>query len=182
MNGHHIFDTEFGFCGAGWSDAGLTHFVLPMPHPGGVAERLAKHMPASAARMPTGAINDLIAAATRYFAGNREDFSHYPVDLSGQSPFHTSLYLTMRELAYGETTTYGMLCAKVGHPTATRETGVAMGRNPMPLIIPCHRVLAAGGRIGGFSAHGGLDTKRRMLALENARSPNPIPDQASFSF
>ncbi|MCV0350754.1 MAG: methylated-DNA--[protein]-cysteine S-methyltransferase [Nitratireductor sp.] len=180
--GHHVFETAFGFCGAGWSDAGLVRFVLPTPEPDAVEQQLKARLPDAATSTPSGAMAGLVAATQRYFAGSEEDFSGFALDLSGISPFHRTLYTAMRRLAYGETTTYGALCESVGFPRATRETGAAMGRNPMPLIIPCHRVLAAGGKIGGFSAHGGIATKQKMLAMENARSPNAEPAQASFSF
>ncbi|MBY8917403.1 methylated-DNA--[protein]-cysteine S-methyltransferase [Nitratireductor sp. L1-7-SE] len=179
---YHVFETAFGFCGAGWSEAGLARFILPTPEAEPVERLLKQRLPVSRAAQPAGAMADLVAAAQRYFDGSQESFSSVPLDLSGVSPFHHALYTAMRRLAYGETTTYGALCESVGFPKATRETGAAMGQNPVPLIIPCHRVLAAGGRIGGFSAHGGITTKQKMLALENARSPNALPAQGAFSF
>lgn len=180
--GHHVFETAFGFCGAGWTSEGLARFTLPMAEPAMVTSQITRHLPASQAAEPEGAMADLVDAARRYFSGSREDFSHVPIDLAGVDPFRRALYAAMRKLAFGETVTYGGLCARAGFPNAARETGMAMGRNPLPLIIPCHRVLAAGGRIGGFSAPGGVATKQKMLALENARSPDAEPAQASFTF
>ncbi|WP_295810725.1 methylated-DNA--[protein]-cysteine S-methyltransferase [uncultured Nitratireductor sp.] len=181
-SGRHVFETAFGFCGAGWTEAGLARFILPTPEPETVERLLKTRLPDAIIAAPTGAISDVVAAAQRYFTGSEEDFSAVPLDFAGISHFHRALYTAMRQLAYGETITYGALCESVGYPKATRETGAAMGQNPMPLIIPCHRVLAAGGKIGGFSAHGGITAKQKMLALENARSPNAEPAQASFSF
>ena len=180
--GHHVFETDLGFCGAGWTDSGLARFILPTAEPALVSSQITKRLPASQEREPDGMIADLVAAARRYFSGSKEDFSNVPVDLTGVDPFRRALYAAMRRLAYGETTTYGGLCAEAGFPNAARETGMAMGRNPVPLIIPCHRVLAAGGKIGGFSAAGGVATKQKMLALEGARSPNAEPAQACFAF
>ncbi|MCR4267904.1 methylated-DNA--[protein]-cysteine S-methyltransferase [Nitratireductor sp. ZSWI3] len=179
---HHVFETEFGFCGAAWTAEGLARFVLPTPEPAQAAEQLKQRLPAAAEAEPDGPMAELVLAAQRYFTGCREDFSKIPLDLTGIDPFRRSLYAAMRKLGYGETTTYGALCASVGFPSAARETGAAMGRNPMPLVIPCHRVLAAGGKLGGFSAPGGVATKQKMLALENARSPGAEPAQASFAF
>ncbi|MFC5585517.1 methylated-DNA--[protein]-cysteine S-methyltransferase [Nitratireductor kimnyeongensis] len=177
-----VFETAFGFCGAGWSACGLTRFILPTPDAGSVERLLKQRRPECKAAAAAGVMTSLVAAAERYFDGTREDFSEFPLDLSGISPFHRTLYTAMRKLSYGETTTYGALCESVGFPKATRETGAAMGKNPIPLIIPCHRVLAAGGRIGGFSAHGGITTKQKMLALENARSPNADEKQGILPF
>jgi methylated-DNA-[protein]-cysteine S-methyltransferase len=181
-SGYQVFETAFGFCGAGWSASGLARFILPTPDAEAVERLLKRRFPDCKATQAAGAMANLIAAAQSYFNGNQEDFSKVPLDLSGINPFHRTLYTAMRHLSYGETTTYGALCESVGFPKATRETGAAMGRNPIPLIIPCHRVLAAGGKIGGFSAHGGITTKQKMLALENARSPDAIDAQGTFAF
>ncbi|WP_404934937.1 methylated-DNA--[protein]-cysteine S-methyltransferase [Nitratireductor sp. L15S-10] len=182
FGGYQVFETAFGFCGAGWSEAGLARFILPAPDAGSVERLLKRRFPDGNATQPTGALANLAVAVRRYFDGVQQDFSRVPLDLSGISPFHQTLYTAMRGLSYGETTTYGALCESVGFPKATRETGAAMGKNPIPLIIPCHRVLAAGGKIGGFSAHGGITTKQKMLALENARSPNADEAQGTFAF
>lgn len=179
---HHVFETAFGYCAAAWTGGGLVKFVLPMQTPAAVAARLRRTCPQAAERTPQGFVKSLVEAVQDYFDGGVVDFSNVPVVLEGIDPFRRALYLAMRRLGYGETTTYGALCASVGFPDAARATGTAMGRNPMPLVIPCHRVLAAGGRIGGFSAAGGIATKQKMLALENARPPNAEPAQTCFPF
>ena len=104
----------------------------------------------------------------RYLAGEPVDFAAVAVDLSSLDPFRQKLYETMRSLAWGRTTTYGELAQKLGSTDweGARDVGEAMGRNPVPVVIPCHRVLAAGGKLGGFSAHGGAKTKAKLLALE----------------
>ncbi|MDZ5698057.1 methylated-DNA--[protein]-cysteine S-methyltransferase [Chelativorans sp. M5D2P16] len=179
---HHVFETAFGFCGIAWSEDGLCRFVLPVEAPATIEARLEKTLPGSRAATPTGAAAAAVAAAERYFQGAREDFSALPLDLSGTDPFRQAIYRAARRLGYGETTTYGALAAEAGFPKAARETGTALGRNPLPLIVPCHRIMAAGGRLGGFSAPGGTTTKRRMLALERAVPPDAEPAQASFGF
>src|SRR6185295_11376516 len=112
-----------------------------------------------------------IADITRYLSGEPVDFSAVPVDLSDVDPLRRRLYDAMRALAWGTTTTYGALARAIGQtePTAARDVGEAMGRNPVPIVIPCHRVLAAGNKLGGFSAHGGTATKQKLLALEGMR-------------
>jgi len=179
---HHVFETAMGFCGIAWSERGICRFMLPMNAPGPTEERMTRPLENSLPAEPVGLAADVVAAARRYFAGEREDFSAYPVDLEGVDPFRRAIYQAARRLGYGETTTYGGLAADAGFPHAARETGVALGRNPLPLIIPCHRILAAGGKLGGFSAPGGTATKQKMLALENASSPNAAPAQGSFAF
>ena len=102
----------------------------------------------------------------RYFAGERIDFASVALDLGGVGPFHRAIYDATRSLGWGQTATYGDLARQAGSPGAARAVGQAMGHNPVPIIIPCHRVLAAGRKIGGFSAYGGALTKERLLALE----------------
>lgn len=182
MTLHHIFETAFGFCGIAWNERGISRFMLPMSASEAAEERMMGRLSVSGAAQPSGFALEAVAAAQRYFAGSHEDFSAYPVDLDGIDAFRRAIYRTARQLGYGRTTTYGGLAADAGFPNATRETGVALSRNPVPLIIPCHRILAAGGKLGGFSAPGGTATKQKMLALEKAASPNAPPAQASFAF
>jgi methylated-DNA-[protein]-cysteine S-methyltransferase len=110
------------------------------------------------------------------------DFSAVPVDLTGVDAFRLAIYDAARRLGFGETTTYGELAKRAGHGGLPRETGAALGANPVPLIIPCHRIVAAGGKIGGFSAPGGSVSKERMLTLEGVHVGPPPPAQASFGF
>src|SRR5204863_7486566 len=114
--------------------------------------------------------------------GERIDFDAIGLDLSSVEPFRRAIYDALREVAFGETVTYGELAKRVGAnaPTAAQDVGVAMARNPVPLIIPCPRVLAAGGKLGGFSAPGGSASKVRMLELEGVRVGPPEPAQHSL--
>ncbi len=119
----------------------------------------------------------------RYFLGEPIDFTGFAVDLQGQDAFFTGIYDALRQVGWGRTTTYGALAKTLGAgPEAARAVGQAMAKNPVPLIIPCHRVLAAGGKVGGFSAPGGSDSKARMLALEGIDLSPPPPAQAAFGF
>ena len=132
---------------------------------------------------PPEDIAAVIEAAKRYFDGEETDFSQVPVDLAGQDAFFAQIYDALRRVGWGRTTTYGALAKEVGAGRETaRDVGEAMARNPAPLIIPCHRVLAAGGKIGGFSAPGGSKTKARMLELEGVRLGPPEATQQAFSF
>jgi methylated-DNA-[protein]-cysteine S-methyltransferase len=160
---YHLFDTEIGLCGIAWSEDGVTRFRLPDQNRD-AAERAfgAKAEP----QKPPPRIADVIAHAERYFAGKRIDFTATGLDLAGVDPFRRTIYDALRAVRWGETVTYGELAKRVGGASTAQEVGVAMARNPVPLIIPCHRVLAAGGKLGGFSAPGRTEAKQRMLALE----------------
>ena len=130
---------------------------------------------------PPAFVDETVRLVRRYAEGDDVDFTVLPFDLDGVDPFSRAIYDAALTLAHGEVTTYGELSARAGFPGMARETGQALGRNPLPLVIPCHRILAAGGRIGGFSAPGGAATKARLLAHEGVRLAPP-PAQASFDF
>lgn len=162
---YHVFETKLGFAAIAWSDAGVTRFRLPHPDRASAEQQFnGKAKP----QTPPPAIEAVVAQAKRYFAGERIDFTPTELDLSGVDPSRRSIYDALRQVNFGETVTYGELAKRAGAnaPQAAQDVGVAMARNPVPLIIPCHRVLAAGGKLGGFSAPGRTQTKERMLALE----------------
>ena len=170
--GYAVIDTELGFAGIAWNDAGVTRFQLPSADPEATTRRLLRHTPEGKAAMPPSPITETVEAVKRYFGGDRIDFSDVTLDLAGQSDLFREIYAAARRVGYGETTTYGRLAKEMGRNNweAAREVGQAMAKNPVALIIPCHRVLAAGGKIGGFSAPGGTETKAKMLALEGTGS------------
>ena len=185
LAGHAVFETALGFMALAWSETGLTRLCLPEKTHAAAERRLlrlAGEVDASGARVVPEWIAALIADVRRYAAGEDIDFASVPVDLSGVDDFRLDIYAASRKLHYGETTTYGGLAEKSGHKGLFRETGAALGANPVPLVIPCHRILAAGGKIGGFSATGGSVTKERMLALEGVNVSPPPSTQASFGF
>jgi len=160
---YHVFETRLGFAAIAWNEAGVARFNLPGPKDS-ATNRLGGATPAE----PPPHIAAIIDHARRYFAGERVNFHAIGLDLSSVDPFRRSIYDALRKVGFGETVTYGELARHVGatEPQAAQDVGVAMARNPVPLIIPCHRVLAAGGKIGGFSAPGRTETKQKMLALE----------------
>jgi methylated-DNA-[protein]-cysteine S-methyltransferase len=174
---HCVFDTAIGTCGVAWSTSGLIAVQLPARDRAATERRLIARTRSAGAAAPPPAIAALIADIVRYLDGERVDFSAVPVDLSGLDPFRRQLYETMRALPWGTTTTYGALARTIGLTQweGARDVGEAMGRNPVPIVIPCHRVLAAGQKLGGFSAPGGAATKAKLLALEGVRFDGSAP-------
>src|SRR5262245_5355141 len=169
---HHyfIFETANGFCGIAWNDAGVTRFQLPAKSAEITERIILRRTPAAEPGAPTLMVGEAVAAVKRYFEGKETDFSQLELNLDGQDEFSKRVYASARRVKWGQTTTYGTIARELGGgPETARDVGQAMARNPIPLIIPCHRVLAAGGKIGGFSALGGATSKMRMLALEGVR-------------
>ncbi len=180
---YFIFETAAGFCGIAWSPRGVVRFQLPAKRPEASERALLRRLPAAEPGAPTPAIAGIVAAVRRYFAGEEVDFSDVALDLGEQDAFFERIYAAARQIGWGRTTTYGALAKALGAgPEAARDVGQAMARNPVALIIPCHRVLAAGGKLGGFSAPGGSAAKARMLELEGVRLAPPRPAQRAFAF
>jgi methylated-DNA-[protein]-cysteine S-methyltransferase len=166
---HHycVFETASGFCGIAWTEAGIARFQLPTRSAAAAERGLLRRIPDAALSAPTPDVTTLIADIKRYFQGEAVDFATIRLDLTEQDEFNVQVYSAARRVGWGRTTTYGALATEVGAgPEGARDVGQAMAKNPVALIIPCHRVLAAGGKLGGFSAPGGSDTKLRMLELE----------------
>jgi methylated-DNA-[protein]-cysteine S-methyltransferase len=180
---HHylIFETAHGFCGIAWNDVGITRFQLPTRSRDATERALLRRVPDAEPGTPTPQVVEAIDAVKRYFEGEETDFSGIALDLSDQDTFFKQIYAAARQIGWGSTTTYGALAKKLGAgPEAARDVGQAMAKNPVALIIPCHRVLAAGGKVGGFSAPGGAAAKFRMLKLEGVHVEPPPPAQRSL--
>ncbi len=176
-----IFEVAGGFCGIAWNDAGVTRMRLPAQSAAETERSLRRRLPNAEPRTPTPEVAEAIAAVKRYFAGEKMDFSDIRLDLEEQDEYFKQIYAATRRVGWGQTTTYGTLAKELGAgPKAARDVGQAMANNPIPLIIPCHRVLAAGGKVGGFSAPGGSATKVRMLELEGVHVGPPESAQQSF--
>ncbi len=166
-NGYTVFKTVAGFAAIGWNVRGISGFRLPADTAREVERSLARRLPDAKAVSPPSPVEAVIDDAMRYFAGERVDFTGVPVDLGPQQPFFERVYGVVRQLGWGETATYGAIARMLeAGPEFARDVGQAMAANPVPLIIPCHRVTAANGRIGGFSAPGGSLSKARMLEIE----------------
>ncbi len=166
---HALFPTAFGTCGLAWHDAGLTRFSLPEASDGLTARRLGAAGPAVAAEAAPAAIRDVIARAQRHLGGAPQDFAAVALDPARASAFEFLVYARTRAIPAGQVATYGRIAADLGlGAAAARAVGAALAANPWPLVVPCHRVVAASGRMTGFSAPGGVRTKTRLLALEGA--------------
>lgn len=182
-NQYRVFETEGGFCGIVWNAVGIVRFQLPTGAAEDTERLVLRRMPHATPAAPPPDVAATIAAVVRYFAGEEIDFSDVTLDLSEQDAFSLGAYLAARQVGWGHTTTYGALAKELGAgPEGARDIGQAMASNPVALIIPCHRVLAAGGKVGGFSAPGGATAKIRMLALEGIDMSPPPPAQQSFGF
>jgi methylated-DNA-[protein]-cysteine S-methyltransferase len=182
---HHylIFETRGGFCGIAWNNVGITRFQLPAKSAEGAQRMLLRRALGAKPGAPTPQVAEAVAAVKRYFEGKETDFSRFKLDLGEQDAFFERIYAAARQVGWGRTTTYGALAKELGAgPEAARDVGQAMANNPVALIIPCHRVLAAGGKVGGFSAPGGSASKIRMLALEGVHVEPASAAQQSFGF
>jgi methylated-DNA-[protein]-cysteine S-methyltransferase len=155
------FDTALGTCGITWSEAGVTGVRLPGGRPPVAA-------PATGSAEVPHAIGAAVAAIVSLLDGEPTDLRGIVLDETGIDPFRRSVYAAAREIAPGETASYGDLARAIGKPDAPRAVGHALGENPFPIVVPCHRVLSATGALHGFSAPGGIATKRRLLEIEAA--------------
>ncbi len=182
MTNSAIFETAGGFCGIAWSAAGICRFQLPTPTATDTERLLLRKMPEARPAPPPPEVAETMARVERYFAGEDIDFADVRLDLDGQSDLFRDIYAALRQVGWGHTTTYGGLAKRVGAEgwEAARDVGQAMARNPVALIIPCHRCLAAGGKIGGFSAPGGEFSKLKMLELEGVHLAPAKPEQGSL--
>jgi methylated-DNA-[protein]-cysteine S-methyltransferase len=169
-----IFDTKNGFAALAWNENGVSSLRLPASSEARAEASVLRRFPQARRTTPSTQMASLISEIKRYFDGEKVDFSAVPLDMGSQDPFFARVYAEVRKLGWGETTTYGAVAKVLGaEPQAARDVGQAMASNPIPLIVPCHRVLAAGGKIGGFSAPGGSSSKAKMLEIEGV----PLADQ-----
>jgi methylated-DNA-[protein]-cysteine S-methyltransferase len=164
--GHALVETEIGEIGLGWSAVGLSFLQLPEADRRATERRLRIALGHAEAADPPAPIRKAIGELKRYCRGLEVDFASLTLDLSGIPGFPRKVYDAARAIGWGQTTSYGELARRIGQHGAARAVGRALGQNRLPIIIPCHRILASGGRIGGFSAYGGESTKRRLLELE----------------
>lgn len=169
---YYVFETPLGICGIAWSErdapSAVTHFQLPEASAQITKARIARNSGGREASAPLQ-IAAITERVQRHLAGELQDFRDVPVDVGDAELFARRVLEFTREIPAGETRTYGEVAKALGQPHAAQAVGQALGSNPIPLIIPCHRVLAASGRLGGFSVHGGQVTKERLLEIEGAR-------------
>jgi methylated-DNA-[protein]-cysteine S-methyltransferase len=164
-----LFDTAVGHCGIAWNARGIIGVQLPEPHESATRARLQRRYPNASESPPPGRIQQVIDGIADLLRGEEREFSSVALDVEGLSQFQQDVYAVARTIPPGATLSYGEIAARLGDRTMAREVGEAMGQNPFPIIVPCHRVLAAGGKVGGFSAAGGITTKLRLLDIEGAQ-------------
>ena len=173
-SGYALFETAIGRCGVAWPARGVTATSLPDAGESSARARLSKRAGGADEAAPPQAVAQAVADMTALLAGDAVDLGQVMLD-DDQPAFQRSVYAVARAIPHGETLTYGEVAARLGDPRLARAVGQALGRNPWPIIVPCHRVLAASGGAGGFSAPGGATTKLRMLSIERAStSPEPL--------
>jgi methylated-DNA-[protein]-cysteine S-methyltransferase len=175
-----LFRTSIGACGIAWGTRGIVAVQLPEATESATLARLLRAHCAAVVHRPAQAIQRTIDDIVALLAGQPRDLRHAGLDLAQVPPFHQCVYAVVRNIMPGQTRSYGEVAALCGDRRAARAVGQAMARNPFPIIVPCHRVLAAGGKSGGFSARGGVSTKLRLLAIEGALS-TPVSRAANLS-
>ncbi len=183
-----LFDTPIGRCGIAWGARGLVRVQLPETREADTQGRLTKSFSDPVQATPPAdvrrAIDDIVALLRGELRGESRSLSTISLDMQRVPPFYQRVYEVARTILPGATLTYGEIAARLGERSAARAVGQALGRNPFAIVVPCHRVLAAGGRVGGFSAAGGITTKLRMLAIEatHANSEADLFDGSRYGF
>jgi methylated-DNA-[protein]-cysteine S-methyltransferase len=163
-----LFDTSVGECAIAWGERGLVGVLLPEPSAAATKARARRRHPGAIEAVPPLDIQRVIERIRGLLQGGRDDLEDIPLDLTAVPAFHRRVYGVARAIHPGRTRSYGEIALELGEPHAAREVGQALGANPFPIIVPCHRVLAAGAKAGGFSAPGGTRTKLRLLEIEGA--------------
>jgi methylated-DNA-[protein]-cysteine S-methyltransferase len=166
--GFSVFDTALGACGIAWSEGGVAGVQLPEPDAAATRARLRHRFPDARESTPTAEVQDAIDGIVALLGGARLELAEVRLDFEGVGEFEKYVYQITRTIPPGATLTYGEIARRLGDPTLARAVGQALGRNPFAIVVPCHRVLAAGGRTGGFSAGGGVETKLALLRIEGA--------------
>jgi methylated-DNA-[protein]-cysteine S-methyltransferase len=169
--GFTFFDTAVGRCGIAWGSRGVVAVLLPEKTDAAARARLLRRRPDAREATPPPEIQRAIDDIVALLAGEARDLADVPLDLGVVPAFPRRVYEVARTIQPGSTLSYGEVATRLGEPQAAREVGEALGKNPFPIVVPCHRVLAAGGKLGGFSARGGRATKLRLLEIEGALAP-----------
>ena len=165
-HGFTLFETPIGRCGIAWNGLGIAALQLPEARESETRARLVERVTEARELVPPAEVAAAIASIVALLSGEKSDLSTIALDMTGIAPFHRRVYEAARKLEPGMTLSYGEIAEKAGAPGAARAVGQAVRRNPFAIIVPCHRILAAGGKIGGYSANGGIATKLRLLAIE----------------
>lgn len=163
-----LFDTAIGAAGLAWGDAGLVAVHLPELDAETARHGFLRRFPEAVEATAPPELRATLAGIQALLRGEKADLTDAPLDLSRTPEFHARVYEIARAIPPGETLTYGEIAARLGDKLLARDVGQALGKNPWPIVVPCHRVTAAGGKPGGFSARGGVNTKLKLLAIEGA--------------
>jgi methylated-DNA-[protein]-cysteine S-methyltransferase len=180
-----LFDSAIGTCGIAWGDRGVVAVQLPEASELKTRARLLRRFPDAQEAAAPPHLQRAIDAIVALLRGEASDLSGVALDLDQVEPFQRQVYEIARTITPGSTLTYGEIATRLGDRALARDVGQALGQNPFPLIVPCHRVLAAGGKVGGFSANGGVTTKLRLLSIEGARTsdePSLFDGDRTFGF
>ena len=173
--GFALFDTPIGTCSLVWKDETVIGLRLPEASPDATRSRIKRRWPGADELAPPPPMQAIIDRVLALLRGERIDLSDVPLDFGAAPELHQRAYAIARTIPPGGTMTYGEIAKRLGVPQESREVGQAMGRNPIAIIMPCHRVLGADGKMGGFSANGGVATKRRILEIEGAAAVSAGP-------
>jgi methylated-DNA-[protein]-cysteine S-methyltransferase len=166
------FDTALGECGIAWGEGGIV--AVRTPEAGNkVRARLSKRFPAAREQAPPPDVARVIADIVAVMNGEARDLTYAALDMRAIPDFNRKVYAVAQSIPFGKTLTYGEVAARLGDKLLARDVGQALGQNPFPIMVPCHRVLAASGKTGGFSAPGGVTTKMKMLTVERAQPGGP---------
>jgi methylated-DNA-[protein]-cysteine S-methyltransferase len=168
-----LFDTAIGVCGIVWSERGLRGVQLPESTAAAARERIMRRFAGAVEAEPPPDLRRAIDGIAALLRGEPRDLTDIVIDDDGTPEFNRRVYAVARKIAPGQTLTYGDIAERLGDKSLARAVGQALGENPCPLVMPCHRVLAAGGKTGGFSASGGVVTKLRLLTIEGAQPNGP---------
>lgn len=169
--GFTIFGTALGPCGIAWGERGVVGVQLPEESAAATRARLCRRFPDARELPPPPSVQAAIGGMVALLNGERNDLSTVALDMDVIPEFNRRVYEVARTIPPGATLTYGEIASRLGEPGAARAVGRALGQNAFPIVVPCHRVLAAGGKTGGFSANGGVGTKLRLLAIERSAGP-----------
>ena len=179
-----VFDTAIGRCAITWGPGGILGVQLPEGREAETRARVQRLHPGAREARPSADIEDAVGAIVALLGGAHVDLSRLPLDMARIPDFHRRVYDVARTIPPGTTMSYGAIADRLGSRALSRAVGQALGRNPFLVVVPCHRVLAAGGRLGGFSANGGITTKLRLLTIEGraAATPSLFDGDGAFGF
>ena len=164
----HLYETALGWCGMIWRDETIIGAQLPLADRDATLRRIMQRFPDATENAPPLWIKTIAGDVTALLSGEQRIFSSAPLAMEDVPDFNRAVYTIVKDIPPGETLTYGMIAKQIGTVEDSRRVGQAMGDNPFPPLIPCHRVVAANGKIGGFSAFGGIETKMKLLSIEQA--------------